>query len=118
MGWPRRRIASVLGGVCRLRHREFGGKRPYHFLAPQVAASGRWEIWADAAQAAIRAAQLDDGVACGLLAAQERAHAGEVLGVGATRLPGHQDAVAGEAREDVHVVVEDRLAGGRAVGLR
>ena len=48
MGWPRRRIASVLGGVCRLRCREFGGRRPYHFLAPRVAASGRWEIWADA----------------------------------------------------------------------
>ena len=63
MGWPRRRIASVLGGVCRLRHREFAGKRPYHFLAPQEAASGRWEIWADAAQAnAIRAAQLDEAL--------------------------------------------------------
>ena len=62
MGWPRRRIASVLGGVCRLRWREFEGRRPYHFLAPRVAASGRWEIWADAAQArAIRTAQLDDG---------------------------------------------------------
>ena len=61
MGWPRRRIASVLGGVCRLRWREFEGRRPYHFLAPRVAASGRWEIWADAAQArAIRIAQLDD----------------------------------------------------------
>jgi hypothetical protein len=61
MGWPRRRIASVLGGVCRLRHREFGGRRPYHFLAPRVAASGRWEIWADAGQAsAIRSAELDD----------------------------------------------------------
>ena len=64
MGWPRRRIASVLGGVCRLRHREFGGARPYHFLAPRVAASRRWEIWMDAAQArAIRAARLDDGEA-------------------------------------------------------
>jgi hypothetical protein len=61
MGWPRRRIASVLGGVCRLRHREFAGARPYHFLAPRAAASGRWEIWMDAAQArAVRIAQLDD----------------------------------------------------------
>jgi hypothetical protein len=61
MRWPRRRIASVLGGVCRLRWREFEGKRPYHFLAPRVAASGRWEIWMDAAQArAIRSAQLED----------------------------------------------------------
>jgi hypothetical protein len=58
MGWPRRRIASVLGGVARLRCLEFEGARPYHFLAPRVAASGRWEIWMDAAQArAIRAAQ-------------------------------------------------------------
>ena len=31
MGWPRRRIASVLGGVSHLRTREFGGARPYHF---------------------------------------------------------------------------------------
>ena len=31
MGWPRRRIASVLGGVCHLRQTEFGGRRPYHF---------------------------------------------------------------------------------------
>ena len=29
LGWPRRRIASVLGGVWRLRQFEFGGKRPY-----------------------------------------------------------------------------------------
>jgi hypothetical protein len=60
MGWPRRRIASVLGGVSRLRYAEFEGKRPYHFLAPGVAASGRSEIWMDAAQArAIRSAQAD-----------------------------------------------------------
>src|SRR3954470_11859443 len=32
IGWPRRRIASVLGGVSRMRHREFGGRRPYRFL--------------------------------------------------------------------------------------
>ena len=44
MRWPRRRIASVLGGVSRLRHREFDGARPYHFLAPRDAASRRWEI--------------------------------------------------------------------------
>src|SRR5215204_3365426 len=29
--WPRRRIASVLGGVSHLRHTEFGGRRPYRF---------------------------------------------------------------------------------------
>ena len=51
MGWPRRRIASVLGGVSHLRHAEFGGRRPYHFLAPRVAVSRRWEIWMDAGQA-------------------------------------------------------------------
>jgi hypothetical protein len=58
MGWPRRRIASVLGGVARLRHTEFGGRRPYRLRDEQQAASGRWELWMDAAQArAVRAAQ-------------------------------------------------------------
>jgi plasmid stabilization system protein ParE len=57
IGWPRRRIASVLGGVWRLRHHEFAGARPYHFNAPRHAGSGRWEIWMDARQAAaVRAA--------------------------------------------------------------
>jgi hypothetical protein len=51
IGWPRRRIASVLGGVSRLRHTEFGGRRPYRFLSDRASASGRWEIWMDAAQA-------------------------------------------------------------------
>jgi hypothetical protein len=51
MGWPRRRIASVLGGVSRLRNLEFGGRRPYRFLDTRHSASGRWEIWMDAAQA-------------------------------------------------------------------
>jgi hypothetical protein len=58
IGWPRRRIASVLGGVSHLRHTEFGGRRPYRFLDTRHSASGRWEMWMDAAQArAIRAAQ-------------------------------------------------------------
>ena len=58
IGWPRRRIASVLGGVCRLRQTEFGGRRPYRFLEPRQAASGRWEMWMDATQAdAVRTAQ-------------------------------------------------------------
>ena len=52
MGWPRRRIASVLGGVCRLRQMEFGGRRPYRFNPPRAAASKRWEMWMDADQAA------------------------------------------------------------------
>ena len=51
IGWPRRRIASVLGGVSYLRHTEFGGRRPYRFHDPRNAASGRWEMWMDAAQA-------------------------------------------------------------------
>jgi hypothetical protein len=58
VGWPRRRIASVLGGVCRLRQSEFGGRRPYHFQDPRQSASGRWEMWVDGAQArAISAAE-------------------------------------------------------------
>jgi hypothetical protein len=51
IGWPRRRIASVLGGVSHLRHTEFGGRRPYRFLSDRESASGRWEMWMDAAQA-------------------------------------------------------------------
>jgi hypothetical protein len=51
IGWPRRRIASVLGGVSHLRHTEFGGRRPYHFYGDRESASGRWEMWMDAAQA-------------------------------------------------------------------
>jgi hypothetical protein len=52
LGWPRRRIASVLGGVCHLRQTEFGGRRPYHLHDERQAQSGRWEMWMDAAQAA------------------------------------------------------------------
>jgi hypothetical protein len=60
LGWPRRRIASVLGGVSRLRHTEFGGRRPYRFHDERQSSSGRWEIWMDAIQAgAVRAAQRD-----------------------------------------------------------
>jgi hypothetical protein len=51
LGWPRRRIASVLGGVCRMRQMEFGGRRPYRFFDERNAASGRWEIWMDSVQA-------------------------------------------------------------------
>ena len=51
IGWPRRRIASVLGGVFHLRMTEFGGRRPYRFLDERHSASGRWELWMDAAQA-------------------------------------------------------------------
>jgi hypothetical protein len=58
IGWPRRRIASVMGGVSRLRHTEFGGRRPYHFYDERQSASRRWEMWMDAGQAeAVRSAQ-------------------------------------------------------------
>jgi hypothetical protein len=58
IGWPRRRLASVLGGVSRLRHTEFGGRRPYRFTDARHSPSGRWEMWTDQVQAeAIRAAQ-------------------------------------------------------------
>lgn len=57
IGWPRRRIASVLGGVFRLRTGVFEGRRPYRFRDERQAESGRWELWVDGAQAhAIRAA--------------------------------------------------------------
>ncbi len=58
IGWPQRRIASVLGGVSHLRHTEFGGRRPYRFYGDRESASGRWEMWMDAAQGhAVRAAR-------------------------------------------------------------
>jgi hypothetical protein len=58
IGWPRRRIASVLGGVCHMRQTEFAGRRPYHFLDTRESPSRRWEMWMDARQArAVRAAQ-------------------------------------------------------------
>jgi hypothetical protein len=53
MGWPRRRIASVLGGVARLRMTECGGRRPYRFHDARQATSGRWELWMDARQARV-----------------------------------------------------------------
>jgi hypothetical protein len=51
LGWPRRRIASVLGGVARLRQTEFAGRRPYRLQDERQSASGRWEIWMDEGQA-------------------------------------------------------------------
>ena len=53
IGWPRRRIASVLGGAARMRQMEFGGRRPYRFHDARQSASGRWELWMDAAQARV-----------------------------------------------------------------
>ncbi|MGH2871803.1 MAG: hypothetical protein ACRDL5_05010 [Solirubrobacteraceae bacterium] len=61
LAWPRRRIASVLGGAAHLRITEFGGRRPYRFHDERQAASGRWELWMDGRQArAVQAAQRDD----------------------------------------------------------
>jgi hypothetical protein len=51
LGWPRRRVASVLGGVGRVRQVEFAGRRPYRFHDAVRSASGRWELWMDARQA-------------------------------------------------------------------
>ena len=66
LGWPRRRIASVLGGVARLRRMEFAGRRPYRFQDTRQSASGRWEMWMDAAQArALQAARREEGDAGG-----------------------------------------------------
>ena len=62
MGWPRRRTASVLGGVWRLRTMEFGGRRPYRFHDARTSASGRWELWMDRAQAdAVKAVEPAQG---------------------------------------------------------
>ncbi len=52
LGWPRRRIASVLGGAAHMRQMEFGGRRPYRLLSDRASPSGRWEMWMDADQAA------------------------------------------------------------------
>lgn len=58
LGWPRRRIASMLGGVARLRIGAFNRERPYHLADESQTVSGRWEIWVDGAQSdAIAAAQ-------------------------------------------------------------
>jgi hypothetical protein len=52
LGWPHRRIASVLGGAYQLRTMAFAGRRPYHFLDERTAPSKRWELWMNSAQAA------------------------------------------------------------------
>jgi hypothetical protein len=58
IGWPRRRIASVLGGASHMRHALFAGRRPYHFHDEKQAASRRWEMWMDEGQArAVREAR-------------------------------------------------------------
>jgi hypothetical protein len=45
ISWPRRRIASVPGGVWHSAPPEFGGRRPYRFLdehQSQTSGSGLW----------------------------------------------------------------------------
>ena|SRR5919202_5964096 len=62
IGWPRRRIASVLGGASHLRQTEFAGRRPYRLNDERWSASGRWEIWMDKLQArAVRAVRQPGG---------------------------------------------------------
>ncbi|MGO9976054.1 MAG: hypothetical protein ACLP01_25280 [Solirubrobacteraceae bacterium] len=51
LAWPRRRIASVLGGVWQLRTTQFEGRRPYRLRDEDTSKSGRWEIWMDSTQA-------------------------------------------------------------------
>ena len=46
LGWPRRRISSVLGGAGRMRLTRFRGRRPYRFTV-----ADRWELWTDHKQA-------------------------------------------------------------------
>lgn len=66
LGWPHRRIASVLGGVARLRQLEFGGRRPYRFQDTRQSSSGRWEMWMDSRQArALEAARQGETGASG-----------------------------------------------------
>jgi hypothetical protein len=52
LGWPARRIVSVLGGVFHMRMTEFGGRRPYRILGARDSPSGHTEIWMDERQAA------------------------------------------------------------------
>jgi hypothetical protein len=66
LAWPHRRIASVLGGVAHMRQMEFAGRRPYRCHDTRQSASGRWELWMDAAQArAVAAARLAEASAGG-----------------------------------------------------
>ena len=57
LGWPHRRIASVLGGVSHLRHTEFGGRRPYRFLATAPRRPAAGDLMDAGQAAAVEAAQ-------------------------------------------------------------
>src|SRR3712207_9061338 len=45
LGWPRRRIASVLGGVSHLRQTEFGGGAPHRVRVQGPGGAGGWGEW-------------------------------------------------------------------------
>src|SRR3954471_13241328 len=51
LGWPRRRIASGLGGVSPLRHTEVGRGGPQSLPGGRPPQMGRRELWMDAGQA-------------------------------------------------------------------
>ena len=52
--WAGRAAASrrCSAAPAYMRKLEFGGRRPYRFHDERQAASGRWELWMDAEQAA------------------------------------------------------------------
>ena len=60
----------MLGGVWSLRHKRFGGRRPYHFLDTKHSASGRWEMWMTASRPgrcgprSVRPCPQPDTIAC------------------------------------------------------
>jgi hypothetical protein len=68
IGWPHRRIASVLGGVFHLRRTEFAGRRPYRLLDGRASASRRWELWMDGAQARVVRAERESAMEPGRVA--------------------------------------------------
>src|SRR4051812_50228729 len=45
IGWPRRRIAAVLGGAGRVRLLEFGGRPPHPLPRPRPAGARPRGIW-------------------------------------------------------------------------
>jgi hypothetical protein len=59
-------VARFYDGARRRRQIEFAGRRPHHFEDMRQSASGRWEMWMDAAQArALHAARREEPAAGG-----------------------------------------------------